>query len=195
MNWTLHRYVPGVGRLPVARFTGAEAIAGASVVGGVLGGLGQIGGGQSANSAAIANATILNSQANVEQQQGDLAYQRDKRQGLIYRGQTLAGFATSGVDASQGSPLDVLAQLAKETEFKAEEDRFSYYEKAWEMRMGAQTQRMAGSAAASSGTASGISSILGGVIRGGSLLWPSGGGGASTGTNLAQALADGVIAP
>lgn len=147
--------------------TGIEEIALVTMVAGAaVSAVGAISQGQAAAAAASQNANAARAQAQIEQQQGDLAYQQQLRQSQIARGKSLAVLSDSGVDPSQGSPLDLLSQQARTGEFNAEETRFQYQENAWKMMVGAQGDDLAGAAALSKGTSTAVGGLLGGIGKG-----------------------------
>jgi len=145
-----------------ACWTGIEEVAiGLAVAGAAVSAVSAIGAGAAASAQAGVNAAALRNQADLEQQQGITAYMRQKRQGAIDRGRSIAALAGNGVDVSQGSPLELLDQQAKENEFQAEQVKFQHDERAWQIRMGAVNQDQAGSAAAARGIGSAIGTTLG----------------------------------
>ena len=113
--------------------------------------VGAIASGNAGAGAAQANADALRRRAALEEEQGRIAYDRTKRQGLIARGRSLAALSGNGVDPTEGSPLDLLSEQAKENEFQAEQAKFEHDEKAWAMRIGAIQQDQAGSASLATG--------------------------------------------
>lgn len=129
--------------------------------------VGAISQGNAARDAAASNADANRRRAAMEEQQGQLAYARTKRQGLIDRGRSLAALSGANVDATEGSPLDLLSQQAKENEFQAERAKFEHDERAWAMRMGAIQQDQAGSAALSSGYGKAAGAVFNGLAAAG----------------------------
>lgn len=175
------------------------AIMGLQLVGGVMAGASAAAQGNAQLSAAYENARIQDENARrladaaaLEEQQGVTAASRTRRQGRIYRGQTLSGYAAAGVDVSSGSPLEALSELAKETEFQALQAKFEHDQKAWQMRVGAydlaqqavQTRRF-GLQAQQTGYAQASSALFSGLTRaagtGFDLLAPASGGGTKYG--------------
>jgi hypothetical protein len=111
--------------------------AGLSLVGGFVKAAGDVAG-ANAGSAAVLSAARMNQQfmqqqADTETQLGGIAYQRMLRQGLIYKGKSLAVMADAGIDPTQGTPLDIISQQAAESEYAAEVQRFGYAEQAWKL--------------------------------------------------------------
>lgn len=150
-------------------------------VGAVMGAVGSIAQGNAAKDAAQANADILRRRAQQEQQQGEAAYANQKRKGLIARGHSLAVLSAASVDPTEGSPLELLSEQAKETEYSAEVAKYEHDQKAWTMRVGAIQQEQAGAAAQSQGLFKGISTLFMGFGSAGmgaaNLMAPSAGGG------------------
>ena len=149
-------------------------------VGSVMGAVGSIAQGNAAASAAAANADILRRRAQQEQQLGEAAYADQKRKGLIARGHSLAALSAASVDPGVGSPLDLLCEQAKETEYAANNAKFEHDEKAWTMRVNAIQQEQSGAAAQSQGLFKGISTLFMGMGSAGmgafNLMKPAAGG-------------------
>jgi hypothetical protein len=158
--------------------TGVEiALAAAVVASTVASVVGAVAQGNAAAGAAAANADARRRAAALEEQQGATAYQRQQRINAINRGKSLAVLSSSGVDPTEGSPLDLLSQQAAEGEFQAEQAKFQHDQRAWQMRMGASQDDMAGAAAQSVATGKAIGAGISGLTRLGSM-----GLGATTGT-------------
>lgn len=139
---------------------------------------------QSENAERVADA------AKRTEQQGLTAAERARRRGLVLRGNTLAALAASGIDPTQGTPLEILSEQASESDFQARQEKFEFDQRAWELRthaydtsqrslmtlrQGEQAREAAGSAA--------VGQLIGGAARAAGsfdLLSPSGGGGSST---------------
>lgn len=120
------------------------AMAGLNVVQGVMSAAGTVAQGNAAYASAAENARIqsenaarLAESARITQEQGVTAAYRRRRQGRILKGNTLAALSVSGVDVAEGSPLEVLSEQAKETEFQAQQDQFEFDQRAWQIRAGA----------------------------------------------------------
>lgn len=172
---------------------------GMSVASGVMGAASSVSQGNAAYAAASENARIqaenaqrLAEAAQRTEAQGLTAAERARRKGLVYRGNTLAALAASGIDPSQGSPLDVLSEQAKESEFQALNEKFAFDQRAWELRTQAydtsqrslMTLRQGQQARDAAGSAA-TGQLIGGLTRAGSMgfdLLSTGGsgGGASS---------------
>jgi hypothetical protein len=147
--------------------------AGLAIAGSIMGAIGSSAAGSAGSTATLqaaqANLGFLNAQAGAEAELGGIAYNRDLREGLILRGHSLAALAGSGVDPTSGSPLDLLSQQAKESEYRAEVDRFQHNEKAWELSMqgslGIQEANATAGAYQARGTSGAIGDILGGATK------------------------------
>lgn len=116
-------------------------VAGLSVVSGIAGAASSIAQGNAAASAAAENARVLSENARRMREaaerteaQGRTAAERARRQGLILRGNTLAALAASGIDPQEGSPLELISEQARESEFQALQAKFEFDQRAWEMR-------------------------------------------------------------
>lgn len=121
MRWTHH--TGDAGRFGLAVFdpaTLALAAAGASVAAGGISAIGRLQAGKAEAAASTFNAEIAGRQATTELQAGALASGRvyDERRRDIARARASA--AASGVDATSGSPLDVLADLAGQAKLEEE---------------------------------------------------------------------------
>lgn len=150
--------------------TGVEialaALAVASTAATVIGTISQ---GQAASAAAGRDADARRRAADLEQQQGQLAYDRQQRLNLINRGKTLAGLAGAGVDPFEGSPLDLLAAQASEGEYQAETAKFQHDQRAWALRMGAANSDAAGDAASSTATSRAFTAGFQGLAKVGAM--------------------------
>lgn len=118
------------------------AMAGASLLSGVMQGAGAAAQGNAAMAAAAENARIqsenaarLAEAAKLEEQQGVTAAARVRRKGRALRGNTLAALAGAGIDVGDGSPIELLSAQAKETEFQAEQAKWERDYRAWQMRV------------------------------------------------------------
>lgn len=138
--------------------------------------IGAITQGNAAAGAAGANAEAMRRAADLEQQQGLLAADRQRRQGQIDRGKSLAVLAASGIDPTQGSPLDLLSEQAKENEFQAEQIKFQHDQNAWRLRMGGVAQDVSGAAALARGTGTAIGTLASGAVKGLALMSTAAGG-------------------
>lgn len=92
----------------------AAAFAGLSVLGGAMQAFGQIQAGNAAKDAAEFNAGQYEQTAKLALQGGKEAVRRIGVQEEETQSQVEAGFASSGIDTTQGSPLLVLAHNARE---------------------------------------------------------------------------------
>jgi hypothetical protein len=179
MNHLLFRkfWMPGGQDRPAACFDPISiAMIGLSVVSTAISAIGAVSQGNAAQAAAEANARNLEETASIEERQGRTAADRERRKGMIARGQTIAALAASGVDVQQGTPLELLGEQAKETEFQALQAKFERDDRAWSLRQQALQARQQGAAAQAAATSSAIGTAIGGAARAGmqadSLLKP-----------------------
>lgn len=131
MRWTHH--TGDAGRLTGAVFDPATltlAAAGASIAAGGIGALGRLNAGKAEAAASTFNAALAERQATTELQAGALASGQvyDERRRDIARAR--AAGAASGVDATSGSPLDVLADLAGQAKLEEETVFWNGYQRA-----------------------------------------------------------------
>jgi hypothetical protein len=163
-----------------------------NIASGVMQGAGQAAQGNAIASSAFENARIMDDNAArlatsavLEEKQGVTDAERTRLQGKIYVGQTLAGYAGAGVDVGEGSPLEALSALAKESEFQALQAKFGHDQKAWQMRVQAYDlaqravmTRRGGAQAQQAGYAAAAGSVFGGLTKAaGGLAGQFGGGG------------------
>jgi hypothetical protein len=176
----------------------AWAIATLAVASAATTAIGAISSGNAAAAAAGNNARALEQAAVAEQQQGTIAYEQQKRKGMIQRGQTLAALAGSGIDPSEGTPLELLSEQAKVNEFDAENAKYAHDMHAWQLRNQENQQWDAARAAGSQAAGK----VIGGVVQAGVLAGASGAFGdlltpavsniGPTGATFAEELAAGV---
>lgn len=81
---------------------------------------------QAQSSAANYNAQIAKQNADAAIAQGDVAAQQQAREAARQRGSAVALFGAAGVDASSGSPSDVLADSAREATLQQSTTRYNY---------------------------------------------------------------------
>jgi hypothetical protein len=147
--------------------------------------------------AARLNSAFAQQQASMQREMGEVAYMRGVRQGKILKGRTLAGLAAAGVDVSAGSPLDMLAQQTKESEYAAEVQRFAFQERAWEItQQDALNVWQADTQAAGirrDATGKAIGAVIGGLTGAASAFaWQSASAGSTPTQTPAQQLAAGT---
>lgn len=151
--WEARYFAPRTGgEIAIAAITAASAIFTA---------VGSIAQGNAAADAAGANAALLRRQADLEKQQGEAAAARERRKGLILRGKSIAAMAGAGIDPGTGSPLDLLSEQAKETEFQAQQRKFEHDQRAWAMLVGAGNQEAGGAAARTIGFGKAAGAVFG----------------------------------
>lgn len=107
---------------------------------------------------------IFNSNFLVEAERSKRAFERD------VQGSVKAGFGFAGIDISQGSPLQILRENAREfqyeqdvSEFNREIANMQISDQQETARLNAKLSRMGGAAQASGLKAAGTASLIGGV--------------------------------
>lgn len=88
---------------------------------------------QMAQQTASINNQYKQAQAARLSELGDIAYGRERRQGMILTGRSLGMLSGAGVDIGVGTPLDIVSQQTAENEYSAEVKRFNYAEQAWKI--------------------------------------------------------------
>lgn len=168
-----------------------------SIASSIAGAASSVAQGNAAYASASENARILSENAQRTKEaaerteaQGLTAAARARRRGLVLRGNTLAALAASGVDPANGTPLEILSEQSKESDFQARQEKFEFDQRAWEMRVQAyDTSQRAlmtlrqGSQARDAAASAAVGQLIGGAARAAGsfdLLSPSGGGGSST---------------
>jgi hypothetical protein len=81
---------------------------------------------QAQSAAANFNSRVAKQNANAAIAQGDAAAQLQEREAQRQRGSAIAAFGAAGVDASAGSPSDVLADSTREATLQASTTRYNY---------------------------------------------------------------------
>lgn len=163
-------------------------MAGAAVASSAMQAAGSAAQGNAAYSAAAQNARImgenaarLEDAAKLEEAQGVTALARGRRQGRKLRGDSLAALASAGVDVYDGSPLEVLVEQGRESEFQAQQAKWERDYRAWQMRtqaydtsqramltlQGGEQARSAGYSAAAGAIVGGIGKAAGSFAGGG----------------------------
>lgn len=164
-------------------------IAGMAVASGVVKAAGAAASANAASNAALqtaqANWQAVEEQAQTERELGRVAYQRGQRQGAILRGRSLAALSGAGVDPTEGSPLDLVAEQAAESEYAAEIARFQHLQRAWQFEktgsLGITQANLQSEAYLTRGRSEAIGSIVSGVAQGASAILSFGAGGAASG--------------
>ena len=117
------------------------AMAGGQLLSGGLAAAGSIASGNAAFASAAETARImsenaqrLEQSAKLAEAQGVTAAARARKQGRRLRGDSLAALSVSGVDITEGSPLEILSAQAGESEFQALQQKFEHDQRAWQMR-------------------------------------------------------------
>ena len=166
------------------------AMAGGSLLSSGLAAAGSIASGNAAFASAAENARImsenaqrLEEQAKLAEAQGVTAAARARRQGRKLRGDSLAALSVSGVDITEGSPLEILSAQAGESEFQALQAKFEHDQRAWQMRVGAYdtSQRAAmtlrqGYQQRDAAMSQAFAQVVGGAVKAGSGFVDFGGG-------------------
>lgn len=124
---------------------------------------------QQAN-AADQNAKISEKQAEISAQNGAQEEQRIRNRAAAIAGQQKAGFSASGLDISQGSPLDVLTDTSTQGNLDALSTRRNAANQTWGYQVEqnnysnqAKAARAAASNARQAGTMNAIGSLLTGA--------------------------------
>lgn len=170
------------------------ALAGGQLLSAGLGAAGSIASGNAAFASAAENARIMSENAQrleeaakLAEAQGVTAAARARKQGRKLRGDSLAALSVSGVDISEGSPLEILSAQAGESEFQALQAKFEHDQRAWQMRTQAYdiSQRASmtirqGYQQRDAAMSQAFAQIVGGGVRAGFGLMDWGGGNSGT---------------
>lgn len=82
--------------------------------------------GQAAKAAADYNATIANQNAQAAAAQGEAASEQQARESERKMGSAMAAYGASGVQMGSGSPMDVLADVARSSELDRQTTVYNY---------------------------------------------------------------------
>ena len=129
--------------------------------------------GQAASQAAGYNAQLATQNAGIAAAQGEAAAQAQSRDSQRKIGAAMAAYGASGVQMSDGSPADVLADSARSAALDNLTTRYNYQLKA----LGYQDQASLESAQSSNASAAGYLSAVGAAGSGASKLYSMSGGG------------------
>jgi len=99
----------------VADFAGP----GLKMVGNIAGAFGAMSAGDAAGAQGDLNAALFRRQAEVARERGRINGQRTRREGEQLQSRIVQAFGSSGVDANEGSALDVMGAHAAENEWRA----------------------------------------------------------------------------
>ena len=128
---------------------------------------------QAASQAANYNSQLATQNAGIAEAQGEAAAQAQSRDSQRKIGAAMAAYGASGVQMSDGSPADVLADSARSAALDNLTTRYNYQLKA----LGYQDQASLGSAQSSNASAAGYLSAIGSGIGGASRAYNMSGGG------------------
>ena len=153
-----------------------------AAVGATVNAVGAIRQGQAAGAAADYNAKIASQNAQIADAQGEAAAQAQQRDAQRRMGAAVAAYGASGVQMSDGSPADVLADSARMAELDKLTTKYNYKLRA----LGHSNQAALDSASASNYRSSGYVSAAGSLLSGYGSLIPklgsaTGGGGGTDG--------------
>lgn len=129
--------------------------------GGIMGAMGAIKGGQQAQAAGQYNAGLAEQNANINDQQKALAIRRQQTAAGNAIANAHAQYSSNGIDASEGSALDVLAQSASEAALDTELTKYQYNLKSAGLRNTAKMYRFEGDQAMDNSYYSAAGSLLG----------------------------------
>lgn len=124
--------------------------------------IGQVRQGQAAKAAADYNAQVANNNAAVAEQQAQSQAMVQGRRASMQNGALLANMAANGVDATEGSPLDILSQSAANAEMDRQNIVYNGRVKAQSLRNQAQLDTFQGETAQTNGWMSAASTVLSG---------------------------------
>lgn len=93
------------------------------------------------------NAGVMVNEATMARQNAALEAEQQRKAGARLKGEQRAAFARAGVDISSGSPLDVLAETASETELAISTIKWAGEQQAKRAISAAEAERMKGKAA------------------------------------------------
>jgi hypothetical protein len=129
--------------------------------------------GQAASQAANYNSQLATQNAGIAAAQGEAAAQAQSRDSQRRIGTEMAAYGASGVQMSDGSPADVLADSARSAALDNLTTRYNYQLKG----LGYQDQASLESAQSSNASAAGYLSAIGSGIGGASRAYNMSGGG------------------
>jgi hypothetical protein len=129
--------------------------------------------GQAASQAADYNSQLATQNAGIAAAQGEAAGQAQARDAQRRIGTEMAAYGASGVQMSDGSPADVLADSARSAALDNLTTRYNYQIKG----LGYQDQASLESAQSENASAAGYLSALGAGIGGASKVYSMSGGG------------------
>lgn len=162
-----HRHVGGIlASRPRERHYGTEAIyiaMAAAVVAASVSAYASYEGGQTAQANARYNAKVATDRATYEQQLAQYNADQQAKRDRVLRSAMLANAAASGVDTSEGSPLLVEVEAAKEAALNYEAIRSGGAARASGLLAEAEIQRYRGDRAAQAGYLGAGASLLSGI--------------------------------
>jgi hypothetical protein len=109
------------------------------------------------------NADVMDAQAQSEREAAAFAETQQREQAAKLRARQRVAYASSGIDLSEGTPLEVLGQQAGEMEMDALTIRYNGEVKAKQSESQAAIYRMQGAQAKKAGVANAGSSLLTGL--------------------------------
>jgi len=130
----------GAGTMALAALALAGAAAG-------MGALQSLQAGKDAKAWSEYNAAVLEREAEMARQNAALEAEQQRKAGERMKGAQRAAFAKAGVDVGSGSPLDVLAETAAETELAVSTIKWAGEQQARRAISAAEASRMKGDAA------------------------------------------------
>ena len=134
----------------------------ASVAGAGIAAYGAYQQGQAAKTAGNYNATVADQNAEIAQQQASAQAEQDKRAAILRLGEARASYGASGVTVS-GSPLDVLGDIASQSELQRQQTLYQGQLAARAQRTTAASERFGGAAASRAGALSAGAGLLSGA--------------------------------
>jgi hypothetical protein len=134
-----------------------------SVISSIVGAISAVSAGESQKQAADYNAKVMEAQAQSERDAAKFEENRQREQAAKMRARQRVAYLASGVDLSEGTPLEVLGAQAGEMEMDALAIRYSGEVKAKQSESQAAIYRMQGRQAQKAGVINAGSSLLTGV--------------------------------
>lgn len=153
------------------------------VVGGITSAFGAMGAGDAAGSQGNLNAMLFQRQAEVARQRGQINAQRTRKEGQQLQSRIVQAFGSSGVDANEGSALDVMGAHAAENEWRALMAEWEGESEAGALDFQAGMARYRGQLARQSAYGRAVSSLMGAAVAGFDMVdlgGLAGGGGGTT---------------
>jgi len=134
-----------------------------SAVSAIVGAMSAMDAAEAQKQAADYNADVMDAQAQSERDAASFEENRQREEASKLRARQRVAYASSGVDLSEGTPLEVLGQQAGEMEMDAMAIRYNGELKAKQSESQAAIYRMQGAQAKKAGLANAGSSLMTGV--------------------------------